>query len=173
MAKKTKFKSISSSGKDVGFEMTPMIDIVFQLIIFFMVSLAFTESQVEARLTLPAADAAKPPESIEQDMFTFNVVDVTRPGANFATPFIISAVHVTEEELLSRLKDEAELSRSASARNKVERGIIIRGDKDTAWAYILVAMKRCQEAGFTKVYLQAMEKSLEEQVNEEHSPQTP
>jgi biopolymer transport protein ExbD len=173
MPRQDKRQRLGEGGKDVGFDLTPMIDIVFQLIIFFMVSLAFAESQAEARLILPAADMAKPPDAVEKDMFTFNVVDLLARGPNgnliFAgkPPYVVNGVYVSGEELLKRLKDEAELSRSESQDGKVQRGIIIRGDKDAAWAYILAAMKLCQEAGFTKVYLKAMEKPLAEQVKEE------
>ncbi len=170
MAEQNKRKRLGEGGKEGGFDLTPMIDIVFQLIIFFMVSLAFAESQTEARLTLPAADAAKPPEAIEKDMFTFNVVDTTRTKADgsrlFPTQYIVSGTPVTPEQLGERLKKEAELSRSESG-GKVERGIIIRGDKDTAWFNILAGMKLCQDAGFKKVYLQALEKPLTEQLKEE------
>ncbi len=183
MARKKK-RRMTAGGKDVGVDLTPMIDIVFQLIIFFMVSLAFVESQVEARLTLPAADQAKPPESVEPDMFIFNVVNVQartpvsglpksewpRRFHDTSKPFIVGGEFMTGEQLFVRLKAEADISRSNSADgNTVDRGIIIRGDKDTAWIYVIAAMKRCQEAGFRKVYLKALEKALTEQEADERA----
>ena len=175
MAKRER-KRLTMGAKDVDVDLTPMIDIVFQLISFFMVSLAFVESQVEARLTLPAADQAKPPEAVAEDMFIFNVVNLQartpisgRPASEWPLrfpdkpPFIVDGVFMGGQALLERLQAEAELSRSESVDGKVKRGVIIRGDKDTAWIYIVAAMKRCQEAGFEKVYLKALEKGLGEQ----------
>lgn len=181
MARKKK-RRLTAGGKDVGVDLTPMIDIVFQLIIFFMVSLAFVESQVEARLTLPAADAAKPPESVEPDMFIFNIVNLQaripvsgRPKSQWprrfrdsSKPFIVGGELMNGEQLFARLKAEADVSRSNSKDGKtVDRGIIIRGDKDTAWIYVMAAMKRCQEAGFRTVYLKALEKTLTAQETDE------
>jgi biopolymer transport protein ExbD len=45
-------------------DMTPMIDMTFQLIAFFMVLLNFGESEVDARIKLPSSQLAKPPEAI-------------------------------------------------------------------------------------------------------------
>ena len=44
-------------------EMTPMIDMIFQLIAFFMVLLNFGESEIDARIKLPSSQLAKPPET--------------------------------------------------------------------------------------------------------------
>ena len=42
--------------------MTPMIDMTFQLIAFFMVLINFSEVEQDQRITLPASELAKPPE---------------------------------------------------------------------------------------------------------------
>ena len=44
-------------------DMTPMIDMTFQLIAFFMVLLNFGESEIDARIKLPSSQLAKPPEA--------------------------------------------------------------------------------------------------------------
>ncbi len=43
-------------------DMTPMIDMTFQLIAFFMVLLNFSETEQDARIKLPSSELAKPPE---------------------------------------------------------------------------------------------------------------
>ena len=43
-------------------DMTPMIDIVFQLIAFFMVLVNFTQVDQDARVVLPSSVLSKPPE---------------------------------------------------------------------------------------------------------------
>src|SRR3981081_2650895 len=44
-------------------DMTPMIDMTFQLIAFFMVLLNFGEGEQDARIKLPSSELAKPPDS--------------------------------------------------------------------------------------------------------------
>ncbi len=44
-------------------DMTPMIDMTFQLIAFFMVLLNFGEGEVDARIKLPSSQLAKPADT--------------------------------------------------------------------------------------------------------------
>ncbi|REJ68375.1 MAG: biopolymer transporter ExbD [Planctomycetota bacterium] len=48
--------------EDAEGDMTPMIDIVFQLIAFFMVLVNFTKVDADDRVKLPSSALAKPPE---------------------------------------------------------------------------------------------------------------
>ncbi|MDR2707012.1 MAG: biopolymer transporter ExbD [Planctomycetaceae bacterium] len=55
-----KFKS--KAGK-CELDMTPMIDIVFLLISFFMVLINFSEADTNERIKLPVSELAKPPDT--------------------------------------------------------------------------------------------------------------
>ena len=44
-------------------DLTPMIDMTFQLIAFFMVLINFTQSEQDQRIQLPESTLAKPPEA--------------------------------------------------------------------------------------------------------------
>lgn len=57
--------------------MTPMIDIVFLLIIFFLVSSNLIQQDVAMELDLPAAETAAPVQESETKKMTINV---PRPG---------------------------------------------------------------------------------------------
>ena len=54
-------------------DMTPMIDIVFQLIAFFMIVTNFEQTQADERVVLPADALARPPESARQDELVVNL----------------------------------------------------------------------------------------------------
>ena len=54
-------------------DMTPMIDIVFQLIAFFMVITNFEQTQADERVKLPKNELAKPPEVKRENLLTLNV----------------------------------------------------------------------------------------------------
>ena len=54
-------------------DMTPMIDIVFQLIAFFMVITNFEQTQADERVKLPKNELAKPPEVKREHILTLNV----------------------------------------------------------------------------------------------------
>lgn len=65
---------IKSSGSEpVEVDMTPMIDIVFQLIAFFMVITNFEQTQADERVKLPKNELAKPPEVKRENLLTLNI----------------------------------------------------------------------------------------------------
>lgn len=69
----TKKRDMPSADTD----MTPMIDMTFQLIAFFMVLIKFSESEVDDRVQLPRSELAKPPEKAPDHFIT---VQVTQKG---------------------------------------------------------------------------------------------
>ena len=54
-------------------DMTPMIDMVFQLIAFFMVLINFTEAEQDDRIQLPASQLAKPPDQPFENQVTLQL----------------------------------------------------------------------------------------------------
>ena len=53
-------------------DMTPMIDIVFQLITFFMVINNFDQNEADERVALPRDQLARTPEVVRKDAFVLN-----------------------------------------------------------------------------------------------------
>jgi len=157
---------------ELTFDMTPMIDVVFQLIIFFMVILSFAKTEVEAKLFLPVAQAAKPPERVEEELFVVNVVNanekdrygnwvfkdprnLSQPDAD--RPYITRGKQrLTVDELRTSLLEWARLNRFRTDREDVTAAVIIRGDRNVVWEEMFRAMLECRDAGFTKVYLKAL-----------------
>ena len=52
--------------------MTPMIDIVFQLIAFFMIVTNFEQTQADERVKLPADELARPPIAPREQELVIN-----------------------------------------------------------------------------------------------------
>ena len=75
----------------IGFNMTPMIDVVFQLIVFFLLASHFAKQDVQLELDLPAARSGKTDEA---DDARFVVVNVLRDGEA-----LLAGRVVTMEEL--------------------------------------------------------------------------
>ena len=169
MARKKKIKQFAAG--ELGFDMTPMIDVVFQLIIFFMVALSFVETQARAKLILPVADHAKPPEKADTDVFILNVVNTRQKEIDAAGKevdvFPDGRAYYYNGEAYSRsgvqflLEKAAQRSRGSDKTKLVETVVIIRGDRDTEWSVMLETLGMCQAAGFSKIYLKANEKELE------------
>ena len=82
------------SADEVSFQMTPMIDITFLLLIFFMVTQRITEQELSVPVKLPVALSSVSPERTERDVINID------GGGNY----YIGDRAATTEEVLAHLK---------------------------------------------------------------------
>jgi len=72
--------STSLARGSLGFNMTPMIDVVFLLIIFFLVSSHLARQEVQIELDLPAAGTGQTPSADDLRRVVVNVLPVASEG---------------------------------------------------------------------------------------------
>jgi biopolymer transport protein ExbD len=60
------------SPDEVSFQLTPMIDMTFLLLIFFMVTQKITEQELSVPIRLPIAATAATPEKTERDVINID-----------------------------------------------------------------------------------------------------
>jgi biopolymer transport protein ExbD len=134
-----KFRTVDDDAGELRIMMEPMIDCVFLLIIFFLVTTAFIKLEQDLAINLPV-------QSRELKVKT----PPTRPivvNARFL-PGGKAYYHV-ENERMSLLALTVNLSR-AKIRNK-DQAVVIRGDRRVQWEHIAAVMGCCAQAGITKV----------------------
>lgn len=129
-----KFQLKSDTGKR-RIDMTPMIDCVFQLLLFFLVSSHFEEQarmtgEGELNATLPEAATAMPMTMRPQEM----IVNITAIGE-----FYVGGEVYSEQQLAARL----ERSRVDNPNNQ---SVVIRGDETVDWKYVARVMSLCNQA---------------------------
>lgn len=130
-------------------DMTPMIDMTFQLIAFFMILINFEAAEQDQRVVLPSSALAKPPEAPFETPITIQMTKTGQPvlgGQNYAD----------RKALIPSLKNEAFVMQSQSKEPK-SATIIIRAHKYCKTGDIQDLIKICQEVGFEKFTLRANE----------------
>lgn len=116
----------------VEVNITPLIDVVFLLLIFFMVSTTFTKES-RLQITLPTADAERgeaPPESIE--------IVIDREGS-----YAINGI-----ALINRQRDTLVRGLRELAAGNLEVPVTITADARTAHQAVVTAMEAAGKAGF-------------------------
>ena len=120
-------------GDDMRFDMTPMMDIVFQLIAFFMIVATYvTREKVEVELPL-AVNAAIADNQQGRMMISISIDGQVWAGSQ----------PVTLDELSTNVR--AWLADDAKAK------IVIRADRSNSYGLVKQVMKVCRDAGIADI----------------------
>ena len=122
--------STQSSASLGSLSLTPLIDVVFLLLIFFLVATRFEQEERHLEITLPQASEAKPLTVRPQEL----VVNVTRDGA-----VSIGTKSLDQNELYTVLQQ-------AWMRNPGRQRVIIRADEETQTRHVVTVMNACNQA---------------------------
>jgi biopolymer transport protein ExbD len=133
-------------------DMTPMIDMTFQLIAFFMVLLNFGESEMDARIKLPSSQLAKPPEERIEDSVVLQLTSDDQ--VIFAGELLpIAAL----DKKLAAERRYLELDGS----NVADATVIVRADGDAKTGVVQEVIQKCQNNGFERFALRAKQSNEE------------
>jgi biopolymer transport protein ExbD len=130
-------------------DMTPMIDVVFQLLIFFMLCSAFNEAERAAKLQLPMAYQAMFQKDVDKER---TIVNIERDGT------IVMYEHsYTIEQFKVQLAKVAQLLRAMGARTG-QAPIVLRGDRLCEFKHIREVIAAVYDARIEKVMFAAYQK---------------
>jgi len=140
--------------------LTPLLDIVFQLITFFMLVINFSNENYDARVRLPVAGSARPAEEGEKAASEDRLVlNVDRQGHLLMSGQLLPASKALQE--IKHQADLVKLNLKASGLKPDATGglpttIIVRADRDTPFSSLYTLISACQSNGFRKFALKAM-----------------
>jgi biopolymer transport protein ExbD len=122
--------------EDVGINVTPIIDMVFLLLIFFLVATKYADIERDVRVKPPGSAHARPVTAIPQEI----VVNVSRDGA----------LLIAGQE--RRLEDVDRLIGRAVAENP-RQSVVIRGDRQAVLQHAVNVLDLCEKHGVERAYL--------------------
>src|SRR6476661_5500970 len=121
---------------EVGFNMTPMIDVVFQLIIFFLLSSHLAKQETQLPLPLPAAASGSAQAVDDRPRLTVNVLaDGT---------LLVASRPISADDLAALLRE-----RRAAHGDELE--VRIRGDRGVLYSRVEPVLVACVKAGIWNV----------------------
>lgn len=138
-------RSAAASAKG---DMTPMIDMTFQLIAFFMVLLNFSEAEQDQRINLPKSELAKPPDVAYQEPLT---IQMTADDT-----VIFAGDELTMSDLQSALMREAQIIRAYPNKKVSDVTVIIRADRLAQTGKVQEVIQMCQKAEFDTFALRGL-----------------
>jgi biopolymer transport protein ExbD len=145
-----------SHDKSAEPNLTPILDMVFQLITFFMLVINFKSASLDLSLHLPVVGSARPVDTKGQEELL--ILNINSQGK--------LNVYGVEKDIESYVAGEAQASLLSARRNNPElrtgdelpTAVVIRADRTTPFKLLNRVIKACQDNGFRKFSLKAMDK---------------
>lgn len=120
-----------SEDEDELISLSGMLDVLFILIIFFLVTTTFKEEEIDHMVNLPV-DARN--QSLTQSTGNLIKINIRKNGA-----YVLMGKQVTEEEISTWMDDQIS--------EKPELKVLIRCDQDAKHLYLANIMSICRHVG--------------------------
>jgi biopolymer transport protein ExbD len=117
-----------------GFQLAPMIDIVFLLLIFFIVTWQFSRSEMDLKVSVPTSTEGRDNRRSLREI----IINVRDDGS-----MIVDGQLLTEEEVLSKLAIIVRLDENQPVR--------LRGDAGASWQTMVEVIDIVERAGIWNI----------------------
>ena len=117
-------------------EMTPLIDMVFLLLVFFLVATTFYQAEREMQIALPFSKASGPISTLLREF----IINVDREGR-----IVVAGRTIDEPELKNMIAE-------AITANP-EQKVTVRGDRGTPYGNVVRVLDVCKAGGIQEPYL--------------------
>ena len=128
-----------SQEESEGIPMAPLIDIVFMILVFFMVTSVYSTMESEIDITLPTADSSQVSDRMQGEIF----INLREDGT-----IVMNQREVNLDELEATLKRVAEYFPGGA--------VIIRGDRKADLGRAIAILDRCKNADIQNVSFAAL-----------------
>lgn len=124
---------------DVHIDFVPMVDVLFNLLIFFLLATSMVQAQREMKVALPQTVAAGPISAALREI----VISIDAQGR-----LDLSGRPATLAELDAALR--------AAVQTNPDQKVSVRGDRAAPYANIAAVLDACKGAGIQQPYLETI-----------------
>lgn len=117
------------SQESVGFQMTPMIDVIFLLLCFFVTSQIFSQWETEIDIALPTSKTGQVPQRLPGEI----IVNILRDGQA-----VVNSQNLDQDQLGGMLNRLAQLFPG--------QPVLLRADKLVEYQYVIRVLDLCRQA---------------------------
>ena len=139
--------------------LVPLLDLVFQLIMFFMICVNFVSEQVNKDVQLPVSQSARAMDKGEVDVLFLNM---DRDGNLLISgqPRPLSTRAEIQYYLRQQYGDAKRAAEESGDKSgKVKTAIIIRADENSTYSQVYELLQACKTVGYQKLQLRARTKA--------------
>jgi biopolymer transport protein ExbD len=137
-----------NQGQQAGFQMAPMVDIMFLLLIFFMTAFIFAQWENKLGIQVPTADSGKRASRLPGEV----IINLDKDGKIY-----INSIEMGAEKLQSLLSLAMDTSQQVP--------VIIRGDADVPFKEFVRVLDICRKADVVNVSIASLPPTAEGSAN--------
>jgi len=120
----------------IHIDFVPMADVLFNLLIFFLLATTIAQVEREMHIALPAASSSAPISAALREI----VVNVQNDGQ-----IVVGGRTMQTEELRSAVAD--------AVKQNAEQKVTVRGDRHTAYENVVRVLDVCKAGGIQEPYI--------------------
>ncbi|MFP6904104.1 MAG: biopolymer transporter ExbD [Verrucomicrobiota bacterium] len=137
----------NNSLSDPGFQLAPMIDIIFLLLAFFITTQIYAQWEQEVDISLPSAESGEHPKRLPGEV----IVNVHANGA-----ITVNGQTLGDSQLESMLQRLSQITRKGQP-------ILIRADEQAAFKYVIKVLDYCRKSDIWNVSFATGEPAKDEE----------
>ena len=130
-------------------DLTAMLDLVMQLLMYFIMCANFIDQENTAEVLLPVAQMAKPISRDDSDVLFVNVDQDGKVLILGEPPKDLDATRLW-------LDNRALEAKTKSGDNSIRTAIVVRAHRDACYDSVYRLMQACKDKGFKRFKLRAM-----------------
>jgi biopolymer transport protein ExbD len=135
--------------------LTPLLDLVLQLLMFFVMTVNFVSTEVRDDVKLPVAQSARPMDKSLDKVLMVNmdakgrlfILGLDRPLTNPGEIGYFLRKEFSDAQLLAKARGDKA--------GEVKTAVIIRADQDVKYEKVYQLLRSCKEAGYKSMQLRA------------------
>src|SRR5947199_3423702 len=144
---------VGSEGSKADPNLTPLLDVVLQLLMFFMMCVNFVSEQVNQSIVLPVSQSARPMDKSEVAVLFLNVDrlgNLIVPGHDSLTSREQIGYYLRQQ-----YADAERTDRLSGGKGEVKTAVVIRADQNATYQQIYDVLQICKQVGYGKLHLRA------------------
>ncbi len=148
---------IGSEGSKADPNLTPLLDVVLQLLMFFMMCVNFVSEQVNESIRLPVSQSARPMDKSEVAVLFLNVDqygNLIVPGQDSLNSRDKIAYYLRQT-----YADAERTDKLAGGKGDVKTAIVIRADRNSTYRQVYDVLQVCKQVGYRKLHVRALSKA--------------
>ena len=130
-------------------DLTAMLDVVMQMLMYFIMCANFIDQENTAEVLLPVAQMAKPISRDDADVLFVNVDQDGKVLILGEAPKDLDATRLW-------LDNRALEAKTKSGDNSIRTAIVVRAHRDASYDSVYRLMQACKDKGFKRFKLRAM-----------------